>query len=156
MEEANFLTKFASKVYIIHRRDEFRASKIMRDRTFKNDKIEVLWNTVCIDVLGEDKVNGLKLQNVKENKEYVLDVTGLFLGIGHKPNTEAFEGSGLLLDENGYIVVEPGTVNTNIDGIYACGDVQDLRYKQAITAAGTGCMAAMDAEKFLEHTQSKL
>eukprot|EP01084_Bolivina_argentea_P098008 176173_1 len=161
MEEANFLTKFASKVYIIHRRDEFRASQIMQDKTFNNDKVEILWNTVVIDVLGKNKVEGLKLKSLKDNKEYILNVTGLFLGIGHTPNTQPFVGSGLKMDQNGYIIVEPGTVNTNIKGIYACGDVQDLRYKQAITAAGTGCMAAMDAAKFLhdnegQPTQSKL
>lgn len=150
MEEANFLTKFASKVYIIHRRDEFRASKIMQDRTFGNEKIEVIWNTVCTDVLGEDKVTALRLKNVVDGNEYDLAVTGLFLGIGHAPNTECFKDSGLKLDEHGYIDVEPGTVSTNIEGVFACGDVQDTRYKQAITAAGTGCMAAMDAEKYLE------
>ena len=150
MEEANFLTKFAKKVYLIHRRDEFRASKIMQDRTFANDKIEILWDTICVDVLGDKTVTGLKLENVKENREYELNVEGLFLAIGHEPNTQCFKGSGLELDDHGYILVEPGTVSTNIEGIYACGDVQDTKYKQAITAAGTGCMAAMDAVKFLE------
>merc|ERR1719419_1623811 len=125
----------------------------MRDRTMGNDKIEVIWNTVCVDVLGTDKVEGLRLKNVVDDKEYELAVTGLFLGIGHAPNTECFRGSGLKLDEHGYIEVAPGTVNTNIEGVFACGDVQDTRYKQAITAAGTGCMAAMDAEKFLESQQ---
>ena len=150
MEEANFLTKFAKKVYIIHRRDELRASKIMQQRTFDNEKIEILWNSVVVDVLGDEKMSGLRVKNVVEDREYDLNVTGLFLGIGHEPNTKAFEGSGLELDENGYIVVDAGTVNTNIEGVYACGDVQDLKYKQAITAAGTGCMAAMDAEKYIE------
>jgi len=157
MEEACFLTKFASKVYLIHRRDEFRASKIMQERTLANDKIEILWNTVCLDVLGKDKMEGLRLKDLKNDKEYDLNVSGLFLAIGHDPNTQCFKNSGLELDEHGYVTVKPGTVSTNIDGVFACGDVQDTRYKQAITAAGTGCMAAMDAEKFLEaQHQSKL
>merc|ERR1719242_1467270 len=122
----------------------------MQDRTFKNEKIQVLWNTVCVDVKGGDKVEGLRLRNVVDGTEYDLPVTGLFLGIGHAPNTQCFKDSGLKLDEHGYIDVAPGTVSTNIEGVFACGDVQDTHYKQAITAAGTGCMAAMDAEKFLE------
>eukprot|EP00485_Elphidium_margaritaceum_P022285 CAMPEP_0202715898 /NCGR_PEP_ID=MMETSP1385-20130828/95265_1 /ASSEMBLY_ACC=CAM_ASM_000861 /TAXON_ID=933848 /ORGANISM="Elphidium margaritaceum" /LENGTH=404 /DNA_ID=CAMNT_0049377383 /DNA_START=15 /DNA_END=1229 /DNA_ORIENTATION=- len=150
MEEANFLTKFASKVYLIHRRNEFRASKIMQDRVFANEKIEVLWNTVLLDVLGEDTVTALKLKDLQNDKEYELQLDGLFLAIGHDPNTACFKDSGLQLDEHGYVSVKAGTVSTNIDGVFACGDVQDTRYKQAITAAGTGCMAAMDAEKFIE------
>ena len=157
MEEANFLTKFASKVYLIHRRDEFRASKIMQDRVFENDKIEIIWNTVCLDVMGKDTVEGLKLKDLQTNKEYELNVDGLFLAIGHNPNTECFKDSGLNMDDSGYILVEPGTVNTNIEGVFACGDVQDKLYRQAITAAGTGCMAAMTAEKYLESQhQAKL
>lgn len=162
MEEALHLTKFATKVYLLHRRDEFRASKIMQDRVFKNDKISILWNTELQDVLGEEKVKGISVVNNQTNKTSNLDdVEGLFLAIGHKPNTDPFVGQ-LEMDETGYIVVEPGTVNTSINGVFACGDVQDTLYRQAITAAGTGCMAAMDAEKYLEqlhddnHKHSKL
>jgi len=153
-EESTFLTKFASKVYLIHRRDKLRASKIMQQKVFDNDKIEVIWNNTVIDVIGSktDGVKGLKLKNTQNGNESELNVSGLFLAIGHTPNTDAFKGS-LSLDDNGYIVVKPGTVETNVDGIFACGDVQDTKYKQAITAAGTGCMAAMDAEKYLEQME---
>jgi len=150
-EEANFLTKYAKKVYMIHRRDSFRASKIMQQRVFANKKIEIIWNTVLIDVIGtkEKGVTGLKLKNVETNKETLFECQGLFLAIGHTPNTQAFQGQ-LNLDDNGYVIVEPGTVNTNVKGVFACGDVQDTKYKQAVTAAGTGCMAAIDCEKYLE------
>lgn len=148
MEEANFLTKFASKVTVIHRRDTLRASKIMQDRAMKNPKIQFLWNTVIEDVLGENEVTGLKLKNSKTGEESKLPVTGLFVAIGHSPNTKLFKGQ-LDLDENGYIVTKGGT-KTSIPGVFAAGDVQDHVYRQAITAAGTGCMAAIDAERWLE------
>ena len=151
MEEANFLTRFASKVTVIHRRDKLRASKIMQDRAMKNPKIQFIWDSTLEDVIGskEEGVKALKLRNLKTNDVSDFPVQGLFLAIGHKPNTDIFQGQ-LNLDEKGYILVEPGTVNTNVKGVFACGDVQDTRYRQAITAAGTGCMAAMDAEKYLE------
>lgn len=155
-EESIFLTKFASKVYLIHRRNELRASKIMIDRVLNNDKIEIIWDTKVIDVLGDKKngVNGLKVINVKTNKESVINCEGLFLAIGHNPNTQFLKNSGIKLDNNGYIIVKDGTVQTNIDGIFACGDVQDTKYKQAITAAGTGCMAAIESEKYLESLEN--
>ena len=151
MEEATFLTKFASKVTVIHRRDELRASKIMQDRARANPKIEWIWDTVVSDVLDVDKnsVTGLKLKNIKTNEESEFAVTGLFIAIGHKPNTELFKGL-LEMDGRGYIRVEAGTVNTNVHGVFAAGDVSDRIYRQAVTAAGTGCMAAIDAERLLE------
>lgn len=150
MEEANFLTRFASKVYLIHRRDSFRASKIMVERTLKNPKIHVLWNTEVAEVLGDDKgMNGLLLKNVVTGATSEKAVQGLFLAIGHKPNTELFKGI-IETDDNGYLRTKSGTSYTNIDGVFAAGDVQDHVYRQAITAAGTGCMAAIDAERWLE------
>ena len=149
MEESNFLTRFASKVYIIHRRDEFRASKIMADRVLKNPKIEVLWNTTMTDVLGDKLVNGIKLKNVKTGEEQTLKVEGVFAAIGHKPNTDLFKGI-LQLNEVGYIITKPRNTYTSVEGVFASGDVQDPIYRQAVTAAGTGCMAAMDAERWLE------
>jgi thioredoxin reductase (NADPH) len=150
MEEANFLTRFASKVYIIHRRDSFRASKIMVDRALKNPKIEVLWNTEVEEVLGDDKgMNGLLLKNMKTNETMKRNFQGLFLAIGHKPNTDLFKGV-LDMNEVGYLKTKPGSTYTNISGVFASGDVQDPHYRQAITAAGTGCMAAIDAERWLE------
>lgn len=150
-EEATFLTKFASKVYVIHRRDSMRASKIMQQRLIDNEKIEMVWNTVVDEVIGNVKngVSGLKITDVLSGEKSVLECQGLFLAIGHIPNTKPFEGQ-LELDKNGYICVEAGTVRTSVEGVFACGDVQDTKYKQAVTAAGTGCMAAMDAEKYLE------
>jgi thioredoxin reductase (NADPH) len=160
MEEANFLTRFASKLTVIHRRDELRASKIMQERAFNNPKISFIWDTAVEEVLGnkETGVTGLKLKNLKTGEQSEFKTDGLFVAIGHKPNTDIFKDQ-IELDANGYIVVNPGGVNTNIPGVFACGDVQDHRYRQAITAAGTGCMAAMDAEKYLEaleaeHSQS--
>ena len=152
MEEATFLTKFASKVYVIHRRDALRASKIMQSRAFKNDKIEFIYDTIVTEVHGdtEQGVEGLQLRNVHTQSTSTLKVQGLFLAIGHSPNTGFLQGSGLAMDNKGYVIVDPGTVNTNVKGVFACGDVQDTKYRQAITAAGTGCMAAMDAEKYLE------
>jgi thioredoxin reductase (NADPH) len=150
MEEANFLTRFATKVTIVHRRDEFRASKIMQDRVKANPKIEIIWNSGIDDILGdkENGVHAVKLRNVNTNEVTEFATQGVFVAIGHKPNTELFAGQ-LTLTPNGYIQVPPGAVTTNVEGVYACGDVQDFRYRQAITAAGSGCMAAMDAEHYL-------
>ncbi len=150
MEEAQFLTRFASKVYLIHRRDSFRASKIMVERVLKNPKIEVLWNTEVQEVLGDGKsMTGAKLKNIAEGSVKELPITGLFLAIGHKPNTDLFKGM-LDMNETGYLITQPNTTYTNIPGVFAAGDVQDHVYRQAITAAGTGCMAAIDAERWLE------
>lgn len=150
MEEAQFLTRFASKVYLIHRRDHFRASKIMTERAMKNPKIEVLWNTEVDEVLGDGKsMTGAKLRNILNGTVKELPITGLFLAIGHKPNTELFKGM-LDMNETGYLITQPNTTYTNIPGVFAAGDVQDHVYRQAITAAGTGCMAAIDTERWLE------
>lgn len=150
MEEANFLTRFASKVYVIHRRDEFRASKIMADRTLNNPKIEVIWNHHVVDVLGDDKVmTGVVLENTLNGEKTEKALDGLFIAIGHKPTTGLFTDI-LDMDENGYLKTRPDSTYTSIDGVFACGDVQDHVYRQAITAAGTGCMAAIDAERWLE------
>ncbi len=152
MEEAIFLTKFASSVTIVHRRDEFRASKIMQERAFSNDKIDILWNSEVIDLIGDKSKNGLEsviIKDVITNKEKVYHVDGLFLGIGHSPNSEIFKDY-LDLDEKGYIITSPDTSKTSIEGVFASGDIQDQRYMQAITAAGSGCMAAIDAEHYLE------
>ncbi|MBP3191648.1 thioredoxin-disulfide reductase [Natronogracilivirga saccharolytica] len=149
MEEAQFLTKFASKVTLLHRRDELRASKIMQKRTLDNPKVEVMWNSVLEEVLGDKVVEGVKVRNVKTDEVSTLDdVTGVFLAIGHKPNTDLFKGV-LDMDETGYILTEPKSTYTNMPGIFACGDAQDKDYRQAVTAAGTGCMAAIDAERWL-------
>jgi thioredoxin reductase (NADPH) len=149
MEEANFLTKFASKVYVIHRRDSLRASKIMADRAMANPKIEFIWNTEVIDVIGEDKVKGLKLRNLVTNEESVKDLTGLFVAIGHLPRSELVKGQ-IDLDNEGYVKVEGRSTRTNLKGVFACGDLVDHTYRQAITAAGSGCQAALDAERFLQ------
>ncbi len=148
MEEALFLTKFAEKVTVIHRRDELRASKIMQERAQKNDKIEFCWNHVVVDVLGDTKVEGVEVEHVHTGERSTLPVTGLFVAIGHRPNTDLFRGQ-LDMDANGYLITGPGT-RTNVEGVFACGDVQDHTYRQAITAAGSGCMAAIDAERWLE------
>jgi thioredoxin reductase (NADPH) len=150
IEEANFLTKFASKVILIHRRDSLRASKIMQERAFNNPKIELLWNTEVIDVLGADKVEGLKLRNTITGEESASAVTGLFVAIGHIPRSELVVGQ-ISLDNEGYVSVEGRSTRTNIAGVFACGDLVDHTYQQAITAAGSGCQAAIDAEKFLSH-----
>ena len=152
MEEATFLTKFATKVSVIHRRDALRASKIMQDRALKNPKIEFVLNTVVEEVVGtkETGVTGLKLHNVKSREQSELKVDGLFVAIGHNPNTEIFKGQ-VDLDEMGYVKTQPGSTRTNIPGVFACGDVQDPVFRQAITAAGSGCMAAIEAERWLEH-----
>jgi thioredoxin reductase (NADPH) len=150
MEEAQFLTRFASKVYLIHRREEFRASKIMVDRTLKHPKIQVLWNSEVEQVLGNEKsMTGIILKNTKTGETQEMPLQGLFLAIGHKPNTDLFKGI-LDMNETGYLVTKPGSTYTNIPGVFACGDVQDHVYRQAITAAGTGCMSAIDAERWLE------
>jgi thioredoxin reductase (NADPH) len=150
MEEAQFLTRFASKVYLIHRREEFRASKIMVERTLKHPKIQVLWNSEVEQVLGNEKsMTGIILKNTKTGETQEMPLQGLFLAIGHKPNTDLFKGI-LDMNETGYLVTKPGSTYTNIPGVFACGDVQDHVYRQAITAAGTGCMSAIDAERWLE------
>jgi thioredoxin reductase (NADPH) len=148
MEEANFLTKFASKVVLIHRRDKFRASKIMIDRAAANPKIEFLFNHEVIDVLGEDKVVGLKLKNTQTGEESVKDFTGLFVAIGHLPRSELVKGQ-VELNNDGYVQVEGRGTKTKISGVFACGDLVDFTYRQAITAAGSGCQAALDAERYL-------
>jgi thioredoxin reductase (NADPH) len=151
LEEANFLTKFASKVTIIHRRDSFRASKAMQEKVFKNEKIEYAWDSVVTEVLDEGTglVTGVKLKNVKTGEESILKIEGLFVAIGHVPNTKVFEGQ-LELDEHGFIVSKGLDTHTSVEGVFVCGDVYDKRYRQAITAAGMGCKAALDAERFLE------
>lgn len=150
MEEAHFLTKYASQVYVIHRRDTLRASRIMQERALKNPKIKFIWDSEVSEVLGNGKlVNGIKLKNLKTGEESTLEVEGLFLAIGHIPNTQIFEGQ-LELDADGYIVTPKSSMETSVPGVFAAGDVQDTDYKQAITAAASGCMAAMDAEAYLE------
>ena len=149
MEEANFLTKFASKVVLIHRREELRASKIMAERAKANPKIEFLFNTEVIDVLGEDKVAALKLRNTVSGEESTRDFTGLFVAIGHLPRSELVRGQ-ITTNSEGYVEVEGRSTRTNISGVFACGDLVDHTYRQAITAAGSGCQAALDAERFLQ------
>jgi len=153
MEEALFLTKFASSVTLIHRRDEFRASQIMQNRVLSHDKIEILWNTDVREINGtkETGVESIRILNNKTGEESIYPTQGVFIAIGHKPNTELFKGV-LDMDDVGYLITEGKTMKTNIPGVFACGDAQDAYYRQAITAAGTGCMAAIDAERFLaEH-----
>jgi thioredoxin reductase (NADPH) len=153
MEEANFLTKFASKVTVIHRREELRASKIMQERAKKNPKIEFVWNAEVKEVLGDGKqMTGVRVFNNKTNEESQMSAQGLFVAIGHKPNTSLFK-SQLELDEKGYLIVEPGTSRTSVEGVFAGGDVADHVYRQAVTAAGTGCMAALDAERWLSEQE---
>jgi thioredoxin reductase (NADPH) len=149
MEEALFLTKFADKVTVVHRRDQLRASKIMQERAFKNDKIEFRWNSVVVDLLGDTKLEGAVVEDVETGERATLPVEGLFVAIGHSPNTGLFRDV-LDMDEAGYLVTDPRSTATNIPGVFACGDVQDHTYRQAITAAGSGCMAAIDAERWLE------
>ena len=150
VEEAAFLTKFASKVVLIHRRDSLRASKIMADRAAANPKIEFLWNTEVIDVLGDSKVTGLKLRNTVDGSESERALTGLFVAIGHIPRSELIT-SQITVNGEGYVEVDGRSTHTNIPGVFACGDLVDYTYRQAITAAGSGCQAALDAEKFLSH-----
>jgi thioredoxin reductase (NADPH) len=149
MEEANFLTKFATKVSVIHRRDSLRASKIMADRAKANPKIEFIWNTEVIDVLGDEKVTALKLRNLISGQESVEDFTGLFVAIGHLPRSELVAGQ-VELDNEGYVKVVGRSTQTNLKGVFACGDLVDHTYRQAITAAGSGCQAALDCERFLQ------
>jgi len=148
LEEAIFLTKFADSVTVIHRRKELRASKIMQDRAFKNPKVKFIWDSIVSDVVGDNKVEGVVVRNVVTDEETELPVSGLFVAIGHVPNTDIFKGR-LDMDENGYLITHDGS-RTNIEGVFACGDVQDHVYRQAITAAGSGCMAAIDSERWLE------
>jgi len=150
MEEATFLTRMCSKVYLIHRRDKFRASHVMVERAVKNDKIEIIYDTAIDEILGDDKgVTGVRLLNVKTNEKKELPLKGVFLAIGHIPNTDVVKGK-VHTDEVGYIITDAKSTKTNIDGIFACGDCQDSQYRQAITAAGTGCMASIEAERYLE------
>jgi thioredoxin reductase (NADPH) len=148
VEEATFLTRFASKVYLIHRRNELRASRIMQQRAQNDPKIEFVWNSQVVDILGDDKVTGVKIKDTVTGAEKTLDLTGLFVAIGHIPRSELLIGQ-IDLDENGYVKTKSGSTKTNIDGVFACGDLVDHVYRQAITAAGTGCQAALDAERFL-------
>jgi len=148
LEEANFLTKFAEKVSVIHRRDTLRASKIMQERSFKNEKIEFVWDSVPVELHGDERLTGATLKNVKTGALSELDVTGLFVAIGHHPNTSLFVGQ-LSMDDASYLLTHRGT-HLNVDGVFGAGDVQDRTYRQAITAAGSGCMAAIDAERWLE------
>ena len=149
LEEAQFLTKFASKVTLIHRRDTLRASKIMQDRAISNEKIEFLWNAQVTKVLGQEKVEGVEVTDTVNGAVSTLPVTGIFVAIGHRPNTDLFKGV-LDMADSGYLTTQPGSTYTNIPGVFACGDVQDHTYRQAITAAGSGCMAAIDCERWLE------
>jgi thioredoxin reductase (NADPH) len=152
LEEALFLTRFADKVTIIHRRGELRASKVMQQRAFAHEKISFLWNTSVIDVLGDTTVTGVRVRDNISEEESVIELAGLFVAIGHQPNTSLFKGQ-LEMEENGYLRTFDGT-RTNVDGVFACGDVQDHRYRQAITAAGSGCMAALDVERWLEDEEA--
>jgi thioredoxin reductase (NADPH) len=149
LEEAIFLTRFASKVTVVHRREELRASKIMQERAFKNPKIEFLWNSVIVDVLGDTKVSGIKVQHTTSAETLELPVSGLFVAIGHEPNSTLVKGQ-VELEENGYVRTFGKSSRTSVDGVFACGDVQDDHYRQAITSAGSGCVAAIDAEHWLE------
>ena len=149
LEEANFLSRFASKVTIVHRRDELRASKIMQERAFNNPKIEFLWDSVVTSYLGEEKVAGITVENVKTGDSSELPVRGVFIAIGHVPSTQLYEGQ-LPMKDNGYLVTHPGRTATDVEGVFAVGDVQDDYYRQAITAAGSGCQGALEAERYLE------
>ncbi len=151
MEESIFLTKFATRVTVVHRRDKLRASVIMQQRARENEKIDFIWNGVVEDVLGsrEDGVTGVRIKDVVTGESYVKECQGMFVAIGHTPNSEIFRGQ-LDMDDNGYLITSNGTSETSVAGVFAAGDIQDTRYKQAITAAGSGCMAAMDAERFIE------
>lgn len=150
VEEATFLTKFASKVYLIVRRDQLRASRIMQDRAINNEKIEILWNTRVTEIHGDSKLDHVTISDTVTGESRPLAVTGLFIAIGHRPNTDLFSGV-LDMEDSGYLLTRQGSTYTNIDGVFACGDVQDHTYRQAITAAGSGCMAAIDCERWLEH-----
>ena len=149
LEEASYLTKFASEVFIIHRRDEFRASKAMQQRIFDSEKATPVWNKTVLDVLGEDSITGILLKDTVTGEESTIEVKGMFVAIGHTPATSFLEGSGIALDDKGYIKLETRTSATNIEGVFAAGDVADSHYRQAISAAGMGCMAALDTEHYL-------
>ena len=150
MEEANFLTRFADKVTVIHRRDSLRASKIMQQKAFDNPKVEFLFDSAVTEIFEQDgKVSGIEVENLKSKEKSTVELSGLFIAIGHTPNTQLFEGK-LDLHDNGYIHCRDGS-RTSIEGVFACGDVQDFTYRQAVTAAGSGCMAALDAERWLEN-----
>ena len=153
IEEATFLTKFASEVTVIHRRDELRASKIMQKRAHENPKINFLWDSEVTEILGSSSVEGVKIRNTKTLEETKLDLEGIFIAIGHTPNTSLFIDK-LSIDDLGYINTEPQNTKTNVEGVFACGDVQDHKYRQAVTAAGSGCMAAIDAEHWLENQKN--
>ena len=152
MEEATFLTRYAAKVYVVHRRDKLRASKIMQEKAFRNEKIEFIWNTALEEIEGTpaDGVTGVRIRNLNSGEERVFPCSGVFVAIGHKPNTDLFKGQ-LEMDEVGYLKTSGHSTATNVPGVFACGDVQDSVYRQAVTAAGTGCMSAIDAERFLDH-----
>lgn len=152
MEEATFLTRYAAKVFVVHRRDKLRASKIMQDKAFNNPKIEFVWNSEILEIVGkqEEGVTGVRLHNVRTGEDQILPCAGVFVAIGHKPNTELFRGK-LEMDDVGYLITSGHSTATNVPGVFAAGDVQDSFYRQAVTAAGTGCMAAIDAERFLDH-----
>ncbi len=147
-EEASYLSKLCKKVYLIHRRDELRASKAMQHRVMKAENIEIVWNHVTKEIVGEKTVNGVILENTLTGEEKRLDIDGFFVAIGHKPNSDIFKGQ-LQMDDNGYLITKPDSTQTQVPGVFACGDVQDHVYRQAVTAAGTGCMAAIEAERFL-------
>ena len=149
VEEATFLTRFARSVTLVHRRNELRASKIMQDRAFANDKIRFVWNSEVADIRGDDQVTGVVVRNRLTGDESVIDATGVFVAIGHRPNTDLFAGQ-LAMKDNGYLITQSPSTRTSIEGVFACGDVQDDIYRQAITAAGSGCAAAIDAERWLE------
>ena len=154
-EEATYLSKLCPKVYLLVRRNEMRASKIMQQRVLSNPKIEILWNTETVEILGEDEVSGMRVINTKTNETKDIPVKGFFLAIGHEPNTGIFKDI-LTMDDSGYIKVKPGTTKTNVEGVFAVGDAADKVYRQAVTAAGTGCMGALDAEKFLAAKESEV
>ncbi|MXW95424.1 MAG: thioredoxin-disulfide reductase [Acidimicrobiaceae bacterium] len=154
MEEATFLSRFASRVTVIHRREALRASKIMQRRAFDNERIHFMWDSVVEEYLGESTLAGLRIRDTKTGETSVLDVTGCFIAIGHRPNTDLFVGQ-LEMKDNGYLITEPNSTRTVVEGVFACGDVQDDYYRQAVTAAGTGCMAAIEAERYLESLHSR-
>ncbi len=154
VEEALYLTNHAKKVYVVHRRDKFKSEKILQDRLFKNTKIEVIWNHALDEVLGSENpksVTGARLKNTINGETYDMKIDGIFVAIGHKPNSDLFKDAGIEIDSEGYIITKPNSTATSVAGVYAAGDIQDKIYRQAVTAAGTGCMAALEIEKFLAH-----
>ncbi|MCW5942167.1 MAG: thioredoxin-disulfide reductase [Fimbriimonadaceae bacterium] len=159
LEEANYLTRMCAKVYLVHRRDQLRGSKIMQERVLANPKIEVLWNSALDEILGDlepvRRVTGVRLRDTRDGSVREMPIAGVFIAIGHQPNSAVFQGQ-LDMDANGYLVTQPGSTRTNVPGVFACGDVADHVYRQAVTAAGTGCMAAIDAERFLEANEASL